>query len=423
MKLQRSKGAMEQRRESNHLKGGAIAAIDQGVLSSANFVAGLLFIKLSSPEEYGLYVALTSVLLLFSGVQNAVVNSPMAVLLPRIPETDRNTFVASLFVGQGLALGFLGIVLIPFFPFIIRSTLHTNASVLVGVVFGLCTFAFLSRDFVRNLFYVTFRASQSLILDSIYAVLMIILFLGLAHLGKLDAQFGIMMVGMAALVSCTIVYPKVAYVFHAQRNIRNAFNQTWQYSRWAFAGAFASWLQQNTFIYLAAMSLGVSSIAQIAAARLFMVPCSLAVAGWGNYIRPIMSHAARTEGKAKVLSLLKMGGSWLVVLIALYTLVLYFIFSRLSSSILPPSYHEIGGYLVLWGGIGLIDVFGTNLSVAMQSLLLYRDLFLIGVVGTVVSIILGILLAPLYGSIGFLVGVVSSNFVVVLLCLMRIRRN
>ena len=404
-----------------HFAGGVVAALDQSLLSLSNFAASAIFIRLSSQEEYGLYVALSSIMLLFSGVQNAIVNSPMTVLLPRLPLEEKNSFVFSLFVGQFVSLLFLFILSLPLFPSILRITLNTQVTLSVGIIFGFTILTFLSRDFLRSFFYLSFEPLFALMLDSIFAASMLILFVSLAVARTVTAESGIMMVGIAALVACGMMIRKTSLLSHPEFDFRNAFSKSWQYSKWALAGVFASWLQQNTFIYLASMSSGASSVAQIAAARLFMVPFSLIVAGWGNYVRPIMSQVAESEGKERVLLLLRNGATVLTFLIISYTVVLYLLFPWISRTFLPESYHGIELYLVFWGGISLVEVFGTNLSVAMQSLLMFRDLFMIGVVGMLASIMLGALLAHSYGPIGFLIGVVSSNIAVAVLCYLKVK--
>jgi len=398
-----------------HIRGGLIAALDQGVLSVSNFVAGALFIKLASSEEYGLYVALSSVLFLFSAFQNAVVSTPMTMLLPRIEQSKRNSFVASLFVGQFAALLLLGIATLPFFSTLVDTMLEVKASLLLGVIFGLSTLAFLSRDFLRSCFYVDLRPPKALTLDGVYALGFVILLLILALSGTLSAQSSILMIGVSAVIACGTAASRWRTVFKDGVALEATFKQTWQYSKWGLLGGVASWLQQNTFIYLASIAQGASGVAPVAAARLFVVPSSLVVTGWGIYIRPIMSNAAGVEGKRKLLSLVKLGTIGLMVFMIAYTVVLFFLYSWLSPSILPAAYQDIGIYILLWGGIGLIDVFYSNLSNALQSLLLFRALSFMGIVAMVVSVLLGAFLALSYGSVGFLCGVVVSNIVLVIL--------
>jgi O-antigen/teichoic acid export membrane protein len=398
-----------------HIRGSLIAALDQGALSISNFVAGALFIKLASTEEYGLYVALTSALFLFSSFQNAVVTTPMTVLLPRIEQAKRNAFAASLFAGQFASLFLLGMVALPLFPTLVDAMLEVKPPVILGVIFGLSTLAFLSREFLRSSFYVDLKPFKALILDGVYALAFVLLLYLLVLGGSLSAQSGMLMIGLSAAIACGAATKRWKTMFRDGVDLKSTFTQTWQFSKWALIGVLASWLQQNTFIYLASIAQGASGVAAVAAARLFVVPSSLIVTGWGVYIRPVMSHAAGIEGKPKLLSLVKWGTIGLMIFMIFYTVILFFLYSWLSPSILPAAYQDIGIYILLWGAVGLIDVFYSNLSNALQSLLLFRALSIIGIVAMVVSVFLGAYLSHVYGSVGFLYGVAISNIVLVLL--------
>jgi O-antigen/teichoic acid export membrane protein len=356
-----------------------------------------------------------------SGFQNAIVNSPMTVLLPRISSSEKNSFVSSLFVGQAILLLLIGGICVPFFPPILELTLNVRTTILVGLVFFLCVLAFLSRDFARGYFYVILQPVRALLLDSSYAVALVLLLTAFALSGLLSAQWGIVAIGISAAVGCSVVAKTILGILDSRFDFRTTLMRTWPYSKWAVLGVFASWFQTNTFIYLAGLTTGVGSVAQVGAARLFMVPASLLVAGWGTYIRPVMSEAVKNQGKANLLSLIRMGTITLAIVILLYTVTLYILFGWISPYVLPSAYREIGGYLVLWGCIAIVDVFGSNMSNGMQSLLLFRKLSYVGVVAMVVSIGLGSVSARYLGSIGFLLGVVFSNIVLALLCFFAIR--
>lgn len=252
-------------------------------------------------------------------------------------------------------------------------------------------------------------------LDGTYALGFVILLLVLVLSGTLSAQSGILMIGLSAVIACGGAAKRWKLIFKDGVALEATFKRTWQYSKWGLIGGLASWLQQNTFIYLASIAQGALGVAPVAAARLFVVPSSLVVTGWGIYIRPIMSITAGVEGKRKLLSLVKLGTFGLMIFMIAYTIVLFFLYSWLAPSILPAAYQDIGVYILLWGGVGLIDVFYSNLSNAMQSLLLFRALSIIGIIAMAVSVFLGAFLSHFYGSIGFLYGVVFSNIVLVVL--------
>ena len=80
---------MNQRRVllSNALAG----MIDQALLSALNFAIGLLFIRLASKEEYGLYTQFFGLLMLSQSLQNALTNSPLIALGAKLSDARMRT--------------------------------------------------------------------------------------------------------------------------------------------------------------------------------------------------------------------------------------------------------------------------------------------------------------------------------------------
>jgi O-antigen/teichoic acid export membrane protein len=81
-----------------------IASLDQALLSLANLLISIIFIKYASKAEYGYYSIAYSIILFVTSIQNAVVNTPLAVLLVTKKATDKKYYVASLFYGQFLVI-------------------------------------------------------------------------------------------------------------------------------------------------------------------------------------------------------------------------------------------------------------------------------------------------------------------------------
>ncbi|MGB6122741.1 MAG: hypothetical protein WBG80_12590, partial [Bacteroidota bacterium] len=393
-----------------------------GVLSLTNFLVGALFIHLATQEEYGLYVTLTTLTLLVAGFQNSVVNAPLTVLFPSIPESKRPSFVASLFFGHLFLVGALGLLLAPFLPRILEGVLGSPVHDSVGWLFLLAVLGYLARDFFRSLFYVRLRPGRSMTFSIAYAALMLGALLGFTYLHRLSAAGGMVAIGVAGAVSSLFFAGYFRDVWSASWEFRETFGQTWVYSKWALLGVLASWVQSNTYVYLSGLSGGMADIAEISAARLTMMPVILVIAGWGMYIRPVMSHANQEEGTSTVLRIVKTGTVVFSALIVAYTIVLVLAFPLIAPALLPPSYHGVGQFIPLWGLIALVNVFNTNFSTAFQSLRLFRSLAYIGIVAACVSVILTAALVLSTGPVGFLLALVVSNIVMASLCWVRLAR-
>src|SRR5438876_4686365 len=84
------------------LKSGA-AFLDQAILSGANFVIAIILMKTVAKEEYGYYSIAFAVSLFLVSLQNAVVTTPLAVLLAGKRGAEKDDYVAALYWGQIIA--------------------------------------------------------------------------------------------------------------------------------------------------------------------------------------------------------------------------------------------------------------------------------------------------------------------------------
>ena len=66
----------------------ALSVGDQAVISAFNFALNLLLIKLWTPEDFGLFAIVAAAALFTTMIQNAVINTPLAVHLPAVSDAD-----------------------------------------------------------------------------------------------------------------------------------------------------------------------------------------------------------------------------------------------------------------------------------------------------------------------------------------------
>ncbi|HEX2957189.1 MAG TPA: hypothetical protein VHO70_10165 [Chitinispirillaceae bacterium] len=74
----------------------------QGMLSVASFVLSFVIAVKASKEEYGLYILLFNIIGIFGNYQNAVINTPLTILLRK--QQDEKKFIGSFAFGQWLLI-------------------------------------------------------------------------------------------------------------------------------------------------------------------------------------------------------------------------------------------------------------------------------------------------------------------------------
>ncbi len=152
-----------------------IASIDQALLSGLNFLISIVLIKTVSKPEYGYYSIFFSIILFMGSIQNAVINTPLAVLLITKKGDEKRKYVGSLFFGQYLLLfplAFIGIIggIITFYFNLLESSLSA-----IIVAISLASIGILCREFLRAYFFANETPNTVLIIDVLYVILIIIL--------------------------------------------------------------------------------------------------------------------------------------------------------------------------------------------------------------------------------------------------------
>ena len=74
--------------------------LTQILLSCTNLLIKIWIARQLSKSDYGLYVVAFSTIFIFLSVQNALVNSPLTVLLPDKSDNKRKEFLSGLNFGQ-----------------------------------------------------------------------------------------------------------------------------------------------------------------------------------------------------------------------------------------------------------------------------------------------------------------------------------
>src|SRR5438876_369614 len=80
-----------------------VAFLDQAILSGTNFAITIVLMKTVAKEEYGYYSIAFAVSLFLVSLQNAVVTTPLAVLLAGKRGAEKDDYVAALYWGQIIA--------------------------------------------------------------------------------------------------------------------------------------------------------------------------------------------------------------------------------------------------------------------------------------------------------------------------------
>ncbi|MES2369252.1 MAG: hypothetical protein V4554_07140 [Pseudomonadota bacterium] len=261
------------------------AVADQAWLSLLNFSISLAFIWGSTKTEYGYYILLIAPLVLVQSIQNAIVNSPLATFLPAAAGTDKKniqTTAASLHIYLALTCSVLGLLGLLAYGFLT----HFHLSGLLMVGFTLAIIGTIARESQRSFAYVQGQGIRAFAGDLVYGVVLLT-GIGLAMAGSsLSAGIVLLLTGIAGLVP---LLAKLTQFEGLQTHVA-PLRQFWSCGRWALPSVIVTWVNLSSYPYFAGKSLGLAMVADIGAARLFLMPIGLLMTAWANWYRPRISR-------------------------------------------------------------------------------------------------------------------------------------
>ncbi|PAD44029.1 Uncharacterised protein [Niallia circulans] len=378
--------------------------VDQGVISAVNFLIGLSFIYFSTEEEYGLYTMIMGVFMLLTNLQNALINTPMIVLSPKMSCERANQFRKSMF--YVLQLMIVPVIIALFFVNLILN----NEGLKLGffICIALSMFFLLYRDFFRAEEYSKLQPQKALRRDMLYSFLSLILIAFLIRLGYLNALSALLIIGFNSLLVSIAKIKEIITNSLPKSRVIDDFKNSWKYARWSLVGATGSWLQMNSYIYILPMVVGVRELAIIAASRLIMTPITMLLGSWGNFIKPQL--AKKISDGNSTLKLIMLSIVALVLLLIGFLGIVYLILHEFSGYI-PSSYTEVKSLIVIWFGILGFQIIRMNLSFLMQANLKFRYLAKWGTMVALLTIISTLIFIQYFGLAGALYGLLLGEII------------
>lgn len=323
------------------------AMFTQGILSVASFVVGFVVARFADKSEYGLYVLLFSIIGIFGNYQNAIVNTPMTVLLRKRDKNESSKFISGFAVGQWLIIIPSTAILI--FAGAVWSYFHHDMFVLKMMVI-LCSgvVAYSWREFLRTVSYSVLKIGLIVRMDLVF-VFVILVSLGIMVLSnKVTGNLAIEILAAGYLISAIVGHIGISE--HSRvgwKTIRSVAVEAWKCSKWAIIGVTSGLFQNRGYLYVITGTLGLETVGDVSAARLLMMPVGFLVLSSGKIS---LAKGVEVLDKAGVEKLRKFSillGSALALGCIVYGLVLFLFFNPIIA-LLGDKYQNVGGYAVIW---------------------------------------------------------------------------
>lgn len=366
-----------------------ISVLDQAIVSAFNFALNLYLIRLWSPEDFGVFAVVAAAALLAAMLQNALINTPLAVHLPVAVSADERTLLRRVFTASNAVLTVLLLCGATGGLWLWLDASQVNLAVAAGAFIA----SQFLREYYRALLAVDGRLRALLAVDVAYVLLSVLTLASVQQGGYISLQSVsavLLVLSGWGLVSVVVfLWPRALPSLAAlPGEVRSVFASQAHEIRWSLLGVITTDIQNRGYLFVAAAVFGPATVAHLQAGRIFFGPLNLLTSAWSRVARP---QLARHLGSAEVgafKKLLRQAMLAFVVFNLLFLGALYVTWPYLSALVFDGKYQGLGYVTAGWGGVNLVFQMRSCMSVAVQAMRRFRELTLSTIYGAFLSMLI-----------------------------------
>lgn len=392
---------------------GALALVDQGLISGANFIVGILLARSLAQDEYGAYALAFEVFLFLTIVYGALILEPLSVFGPSVYRSSNREYLGILMrihVGMSaviiVGLGVCAWVLNDVSP---RGEL---APALIGVAIAApCVLLFW---LARRGFYVKLSPRQAAMGALIYAGVVLSGLLAFNHYGLLSPFVAFLLMAAGAAITAPVMLARLGISLKLQTATSKAtevIRRHWGYGRWALGSSIAIWFSGAIYYPLLGSVHGLGDAGALKALMNFSSPVGQAFAAMSLLSLPYASriHDDNKPGRrhhlAAKLAVIYAGGT------ILYWLVIVLFRQPIVRHLYAGKYMGIAG-LIPWVALGsILRISATSQAVILRAMQSPWLVFVAYVASSVVGVLIGIPCTWAFGIQGSVFTLVISSAV------------
>lgn len=364
-----------------------ISVIDQAVVSAFNFALNLYLIKLWSPADFGFFAVIAATAIFTSMIQNAVINTPLAVHLPVAGSTSQKALLRRVFTAANLLMAIL--VLVLSWGGLMAWLGTSQMALVIGASLYITT-QFI-REYYRALLAVEGKLGPLLLADLAYVLL------AAGSLGYLrwrdETQWqtvAILLLVLSASGFLTILWHLVPRKWPAVRGlpgeIIGVFTKQMHEVRWSLLGVITTDIQNRGYIFVAAAVFGPATVAHLQAGRIFFGPLNLLTSAWARVARPQLALLHGQGESARFNATLRLALLSFVAFNVLFLGFLWFAWPILSEFVFGDKYQGLGPLIAAWGVANIAFQIRSCLSIGVQAMRRFRELTLATIYGAILSV-------------------------------------
>jgi O-antigen/teichoic acid export membrane protein len=390
---------------------GALATIDQGLVSGSNFILTVMLARWLTVADYGGYGLVLSVFYLITAVHQALLLEPMSILgASRYGDCRREYMTVLLRLNSVFsAVAALLLAALALFARLIHAPGSLpSALAALALSFPATLFFWL----VRGGCYLELTPGPSALASLGYSVLLLGGVYALKLFGWISAASVLLLAGAAGGIGAMIVLFRFRLASNPENPappLREIWHEHWRYGRWALASTAVMWTPENICYAFAGMSLGIAQGGVLRAMNNLIVPALQLVGSSSRLIYPWLSGKTARQGNTRTRADVAKIGIVFTAVGLLYASILLLFHKQVLHLLYGNRFGEAADLI---GWVGLVTISYLVLYAPMIGLRVIQSPFLVfvGYCGAaVVAVTAGYPLTLKYGLRGTIANLFIAN--------------
>ncbi len=386
---------------------GALALLDQGLISGSNFVLGVTLARSAGPEPYGAYMIMFAAFLLVANVHQALLLEPTNVLafslFPQRSDRYLRKILAMHVIFSLVFVALAGSAWIAAPQLHIRGAL---ASALVGLIVATpCILLFwLARCFA----YLDFAPGRAARGSAIYCAAV---FAGMwaSYLrGGITPLRAFLCTAAAAVVASLVLlrsYGTRRPAMEIEPGLSEIWTRHWRFGRWGLSTVGLSWAQTNSISVISGPLLGLRATGGLNALVGLLLPMFQVLSSVTRVVLPRISQIYTEYGIEKTQRPVLRVGATLGLLTGGYWLALTLLHTPLLHSIYGERFAPYAGYVPVISIHLVACAMITTCDIAFNSIQSPQSSFRIKLFMVAIMLPVNTFLTWRFGLIGAVLGV------------------
>jgi len=285
------------------------------------------------------------------------------------------------------------------------------------LVLSLAVITCFAREFMRTVNYSRLLIRRVIIMDIAFVIFVLPIMGLLAYMENLSSITAVGVLAGGYTFSAIVGFFKNKIELEKKwQKIMASLREAWQHGRWALIGVTATLLQGQGYLYVVSLTVGLTELADMAAARLFLMPVGLCIVSSVKIILAKGAHVLHNEGIQKLNIFLWAIIGFLFVIWLGYVVLLWLTHTALVQLIYNGKYYDLGWYFFAWAVLFLVTLLRTPISNVLQVYKEFKSLAKYGVISSIVTFSTCIVFTQKYGAYGALSSLVLGELVLFLFC-------